>query len=472
MHQPRKWWIGLPVLAGLIFFATQSLTPRIEAELRSRVAARLSIDPAQIDVSGRDVTISGLASLSRERPLAALRDEPGLRRVTETGDSAAVVAHTPAAEPSKPSAPREPYVFSATLGASLVALDGKLPDDALRKRAVALASTAGAGLAVSDGTKIDADPPSGDYAAALGVALDALGSLAQGNVTLSGGRLSIEGKGRANVRAESIAADVRARLPQGFELVKVEVSPGPVSPFVFEADRKAATTTLTGFVPDEGSRARLIDGARRRFYDSKVEDRLVVAQGAPPKFTEAAEAALAALARLDEGKLSLADAKLSVSGRARYDGARAEIAASLDEHLPTSFKSDVTLATHTLGAPLEAAGCRAAFAELSRTPVLFDADDAAISDESAALLDGMTATILRCATVPIEVAGHTDDQGIAEINRDRSKRRARLVVEKFVKAGADSFHVWAMGYGGERPVAPNDSDENRARNRRIEFIVK
>jgi OOP family OmpA-OmpF porin len=104
--------------------------------------------------------------------------------------------------------------------------------------------------------------------------------------------------------------------------------------------------------------------------------------------------------------------------------------------------------------------------------VLFDADDAAISDESAALVDSLTATALRCQGAPIEVAGHLDDQGIAELARDRSKRRAQLLVDKFVKAGADSFHVWAMGYGGERPLAPNDSAENRARNRRIEFIVK
>jgi OOP family OmpA-OmpF porin len=80
--------------------------------------------------------------------------------------------------------------------------------------------------------------------------------------------------------------------------------------------------------------------------------------------------------------------------------------------------------------------------------------------------------VLRCQTVPIEVAGFLDDDGSAELLRDRSKRRAALVVDKFVKAGADSFRVWATGYGGERPIAPNDSEENRARNRRIEFIVK
>lgn len=471
MHQPEKWWIGLPVLAGLAYLAAQSLTPRIEAELTSRVAARLSLDPGKISVSGRDVTVTGLPP----EALAALRGEPGVRKITAGGMAAAKP------EPGKPASsqteppvepPVEPYVFEATLGESLVALDGKLPDEETRKKAVALAAAAGAGLAVSDGARIDAHAPAGDYAAALSVALEALGNLAQGKVTLHGASLVVEGQGRANVNAETLAAKVRAQLPQGFELTKATVSPGPVSPYVFEAARKGAVVTLAGFAPDEDARARLVDMARRPFHDAAVEDRLTVAPGAPPKFIEATEAALAALARLEEGRLSISGASLSLSGAARYDGARAEIAAALDERLPKGFSSDLRLVSHTLGAPLDADGCRAAFARLSGTPVLFEADDSAISDDSAAIVDSMTATVLRCQSVPIEVAGHLDEQGVAELTRDRSRRRAKLVVDKFVKAGADSFRVWAMGYGGERPLAPNDSEENRARNRRIEFTVK
>lgn len=469
MHQPRKWWIGLPVLAGLVYVASQSLTPRIEADLAARVAARLAIDPAAVSVSGRDARIAGVAPAA----LAALRDEAGLRKVAAVG-----AAEAPASAPNasaavpKPAEPAEPYVFSATLGESVVALDGKLPDETLRAKVVALAAAAGAGRAVTDVAKVDARAPSGDYAGALAAVFEALAALERGKATLSGARLAIEGKGRANVRAQTLAPQIRARLPQGFDLDRLEISPGPVSPYVFEAMRRGAVVTLSGFVPDATTRSRLVDALRRRAFDATIEDRLDIAEGAPAKFTEAAEAGLAALARLDEGRFAVSDSALALSGAARYEGARGEIDAALDDRAPKSFRKDVRLVAHTLGAPLDGPGCRAALAALSRAPLAFENDDSAVSDSSAALMDALTATVLRCQGVAIEVAGFWDDRGIAELARDRSKRRAGLVVDSFVKAGAESSRLRAMGYGPERPVAPNDSEENRARNRRVEFIVK
>jgi OOP family OmpA-OmpF porin len=468
MHQPRKWWVGLPVLAGVVYGATQWLTPQVEADLAARVAARLGVAPSLVSVSGRDVTLSGVAPDAA----SALRDAQGVRKLVFSGPAApAASALASLAEAPKPAARPEPYVFAATLGDSVVALDGKLPDAALREKIVSLAAAAGAGRAVSDGAKIDAGAPAGDYAAALVVALEALAALERGKATLSDARLSIEGAGRMNVRADTLASQVQARLPQGFDLVRIEVSPGPVSPYLFEAARKGGGVTLTGFAPDEMTRGRLAASARRRVVDAKVEDRLEIAPGAPAKFAEAAVAALAALGRLDEGRLQIADSAVLLSGVARYEGARAAIAAALDERLPRGFASDVRLVAQAAGAPLDAAGCRAALAALSATPIAFDADDSAVSEESEALMDRLTAEVLRCKGVAIEVAGHWDDRDV-EAARERSKRRAQRVVDAFVKAGADPFRVWAMGYGAERPIASNDTEDNRARNRRIEFNVK
>lgn len=468
MHQPRKWWIGLPVLAGLVIFASQSLNPQIEADLRARTAAALGRDPASVAVSGRDVVVSGLAPAASEAARAALRAEPGLRRLAFS-DGGAPPPQAPAVAAAPP--PRDPYVFSATLRESMLALDGRLPDEALRKRAVDAAVAAANGVAVSDGVKIDGGAPAGDFAAVLDIALDALKSLSQGRVALTEGRLSVNGKGRANVRADKLAADIKARLPQGFELTTIEIAPGPMSPYVFEAARKGGVVTLTGAVPDASTRARLVDGARRRFASGLVDDRLEIADGAPPKFAETAETALIGLSRLSDGKLSIADDRLTLEGAALHEGARAGVEAALAEKLPAGVKPELRLTTAPAQPPLDAEGCRAAVGELSKTPVVFDARDE-IAEDSIALVDALTAAILRCKGVAIEVAGHVDDQGVAELNRDRSKQRAQRLVDAFVKAGADSFHVWAMGYGAERPLGPNDSDENRARNRRIEFNVK
>jgi OmpA-OmpF porin, OOP family len=473
MHQPRKWWIGLPVLAGLSYLAAESLTPRIESDLRARTAARLSIESGKLSVSGRDVVLP--ADVATPEKIAAMRAEFGLRKLSmkapaSPADATAVSAPAPApAATSEPSAPlpHKSYVFSAVLRESVVALDGALPSEDLRKRAVALAAAAGAGRAVSDGTKIDAAAPPGDYAGAVGVALDALRHLAVGRVSLDDAKLSIEGEGLENVRAETLSQEVKAKLPQGFDLAAARIAPGPVAPYVFAAAREGGRTIVTGFVPDEAARDHILEGARRRFFDSMVEDRLGVAKGAPEKFMPAVDTALAALARLHSGALSMTGVDVSLSGAARYEGVRAEIAKALEVRLPNGFKVDARLTAHALEPPLDAAGCRAAFAELSKTQLRFEPDNSAISEESLALLDAMTVAALRCKTAPIEIAGYDDRQGDADAGRERSKRRAQLVVDAFLKAGADSFHVWARGYGGERPNA-----DNSARGREIEFNVK
>jgi len=474
MHQPRKWWIGLPILVALTYFAAANLTPRIEADLQSRMAARLAqggMGKPQIVVAGRDATVLGAGSAGRTTVFEALRSEPGLRRLNGAAEMAAI-ANIRDPQSAREPARVKPYVFSAVIGGGMITLSGQLPTEELRKRVVAWAAAFGAGAAVSDVTLVDAAAPKGDYAAAVGFALESLGRLSQGRVALADNKISIEGQGRENVRAETVEAEAKAHLPQGFELAKAEIASGPVSPYVFTVSREGAEATLTGYAPDEGTRKRIVDAARRRFFDATLNDRLAVAGGAPENFADAVEASLTSLARLAEGKFAMTGANVSLSGAARYESARADIETAFAAALPRNFKADARLLARTVGSPLDAASCRAALAVLTQKPIAFESDDSRVAADSAPLLDALTATILRCQGVAIEVAAHTDNFGIEELNRDRSKRRARAVIDRLVKAGADPFRVWAMGYGGERPIAPNDSEENRARNRRIEFVVK
>jgi len=72
----------------------------------------------------------------------------------------------------------------------------------------------------------------------------------------------------------------------------------------------------------------------------------------------------------------------------------------------------------------------------------------------------------------IEIEGHTDAEGADERNQPLSERRAQSVVDFLIKAGVPTERMKAVGYGSSRPVAPNDTSANRARNRRIEFTVK
>lgn len=74
-------------------------------------------------------------------------------------------------------------------------------------------------------------------------------------------------------------------------------------------------------------------------------------------------------------------------------------------------------------------------------------------------------------TMVIEVGGHTDNVGSAELNMKLSQARAKAVMDYMVLAGIDASRLRSKGYGETQPIAPNDSKEGKAKNRRTEFEI-
>jgi len=71
----------------------------------------------------------------------------------------------------------------------------------------------------------------------------------------------------------------------------------------------------------------------------------------------------------------------------------------------------------------------------------------------------------------VRIDGHTDGRGKPAYNRRLSQRRAESVLHHLVAAGIDASRLRARGFGADRPLAPNDTAPNRAKNRRVEFVV-
>lgn len=107
----------------------------------------------------------------------------------------------------------------------------------------------------------------------------------------------------------------------------------------------------------------------------------------------------------------------------------------------------------------------------TRGTIRFETGSAELDRSSRPTLDSLANVANACPTVRIEIAGHTDSQGEADANRLLSERRAEAVRAYLIKDGVAADRLSAVGYGADRPAAPNDSDDNRARNRRIEFTV-
>ncbi len=104
--------------------------------------------------------------------------------------------------------------------------------------------------------------------------------------------------------------------------------------------------------------------------------------------------------------------------------------------------------------------------------VFFEFDKAAIKPESFGLLDQVAAVITSHPELTrIRIEGHTDKMGSAQYNRKLSKDRANAVKEYLVGKGVGEARLATAGFGFDRPVATNDTDEGRAKNRRVEFII-
>lgn len=105
--------------------------------------------------------------------------------------------------------------------------------------------------------------------------------------------------------------------------------------------------------------------------------------------------------------------------------------------------------------------------------VVFDQGTATIKRTSFAALEDAAKFLTDNPSVRVVIEGHTDDQGTPAGNLALSQRRADAVLKYFVvNHGVDPSRLDARGVGADRPVVPNDTPENRAKNRRIELIVE
>lgn len=129
-------------------------------------------------------------------------------------------------------------------------------------------------------------------------------------------------------------------------------------------------------------------------------------------------------------------------------------------------------------AALEPAGafdleaCKGRFEILSRTDnIIFRSGSSRLDDRSSFVLDSIADIVARCPDLRIEVGGHTDSDGSDAENRRLSERRAASVMRYLTARGIEAARLVAVGYGEAQPVVPNDTPDNKKRNRRIEFTV-
>jgi OOP family OmpA-OmpF porin len=455
-----KWWPGVIPLIVFWAIAAWTSTAPVEADLAARSTAALKdtvLDKRRIVVEGRDVTFAADAFSEEGRlsAVAAVEAVPGVRLVN---DETRLVPEA------------KPFVWSAERDVVRVTLSGSSPLPASKGKLLEAARANLGGTEVVDQMKLSRGAPLRFDSVAL-LLLDQIGKLKDGKITLTDTKVGLSGMARDLGGREAIAAALK-NLPEGYSVAANDIK---APPYVFQAykDPVAVTLTLTGYVPDNSVHAALVAAAGRKFFSEKVVDNLKASIGAPSGFTNAVVPALGALSRLSTGTLVVSDREVKLSGDALYDAAANQIRAGLGNDFPQGWQYKAEISVKPAAAPVDATVCQQLFADLlSKGKIRFESGKADIVADSAGLLDRLVETALRCPNATIEIAGHTDSDGEENANQALSEKRAQAVTDYLVRAGLPANRFMPVGYGSTQPIAGNETEDGKAQNRRIDFVVK
>lgn len=109
---------------------------------------------------------------------------------------------------------------------------------------------------------------------------------------------------------------------------------------------------------------------------------------------------------------------------------------------------------------------------LDLSDILFEFDSAELTSKARSTIEGITEILKKYPDREIRISGHTDSTGPDDYNQKLSELRARSVLKELQKNHSfDPTRMSYKGYGEAKPIAPNDSPEGRARNRRVEILI-
>lgn len=149
-------------------------------------------------------------------------------------------------------------------------------------------------------------------------------------------------------------------------------------------------------------------------------------------------------------------------GAAVGGGAGAIIGRKMDKNAEAIKKSIPTAKVERVGE-----GVLVTFSD----KILFGVGKSDLSPAAYKSMDSLAAFLTREPDNNVEIQGHTDSTGSAEINMKLSQKRADAVATYVKSKGISANRVSAKGYGFTDPVGPNNTEEGRAQNRRVQFLI-
>lgn len=104
--------------------------------------------------------------------------------------------------------------------------------------------------------------------------------------------------------------------------------------------------------------------------------------------------------------------------------------------------------------------------------IYFERTKPTVLPVSYASIQKLADVLLRHPSMSISILGHTDNTGDKKANKQLSEKRAEAIKSILIEKGIQSQRIKALGYGDTAPIAPNDTEENKRKNRRVEVKIE
>lgn len=323
-----------------------------------------------------------------------------------------------------------PYAWAAKLAGNSVVLSGYVPSDRVREALMAHAKQAFGKTGVVDKMEL-ADGAPNAWDRAVKATLDQLATLQEGIAEYKSGQMTLTGLAVDDGIAETTKKAFKAQVPDWY---KPAESVKGMKPAVDERELAAKRE------------AELALQVQRDAAEQQAR------RDAEANAKASRDAEIAAQAKAE------AERDVAASKRAAADAAAA--AAAVEAKRVAEEKAKASVCEGDLRNARNAG------------TIQFERASDVLLRQSFPTLRQLAEIAGKCENVLIEIEGHTDSEGIPERNQPLSERRAQSVVNFLIENGIGADRIKAVGYGDTKPVAPNDTAENRAKNRRIEFSVK
>lgn len=223
---------------------------------------------------------------------------------------------------------------------------------------------------------------------------------------------------------------------------------------------------VNGTVPDEATKATILAKLRDVYGQSRVVDQIAIGSVVMPAnwVTYVQKLINPNLKLINRGQLKIDGNNVNVRGEIQNEAQRQQIASEIATSLNPTY-------IVTNGLRVSASEQNRLDKTLGGRIIEFESGQTALKPEGKVILDEMAATLRQLPGKKVEIIGHTDGSGLRASNLALSQARANVVKAYLGTKGINANLITTSGQGPDRPVASNDTEDGRARNRRIEFRI-